>query len=255
MGLSGQPQGPILRSGVDVCALPGCHARLRPTNTKGYCQKHSHVAKRSDAIATCVVDGCDKTVRLLANRNGGYCRDHRKDSSAMVEYQATYRLNNGEWRRADQRVRGAARRSAARLQRRVCLANGCEFRLWASNGLGYCFEHHNQSDTFKSMTAFHRRKREVAERDNPSERVYRRDVFERDGGVCHLCDKPVDPAGWALDHVIPISWGGPHCLDNVAVSHPVCNSRKRHFFTTPDPERLARATAAYDRLHGIGIHA
>lgn len=58
------------------------------------------------------------------------------------------------------------------------------------------------------------------------ERIYRADVWERDGGICHLCGLPADPSGWHLEHVIPIARGGEHSYRNVAVSHPICNARK-----------------------------
>ena len=59
------------------------------------------------------------------------------------------------------------------------------------------------------------------------EHVDRRVVFERDGGVCGICDGAVDPADWHLDHRQPIARGGLHCYANVQVAHPLCNMRKR----------------------------
>ncbi|MEW2302565.1 HNH endonuclease [Streptomyces sp. NPDC006655] len=58
-------------------------------------------------------------------------------------------------------------------------------------------------------------------------------VFERDGWICGLCDKPVDrhlaypaPMSASLDHVIPLSRGGHHEPENVQCSHLTCNVRK-----------------------------
>ena len=34
--------------------------------------------------------------------------------------------------------------------------------------------------------------------------VDRQEIFERDGGKCHICRKRVDPNNWHLDHIIPI---------------------------------------------------
>lgn len=59
-----------------------------------------------------------------------------------------------------------------------------------------------------------------------TERVDRRVVLERDGGVCHICTLSVDPTSWHLDHVIPLSRGGEHSYANVATSHPYCNESK-----------------------------
>ena len=58
-------------------------------------------------------------------------------------------------------------------------------------------------------------------------------VFERDGWVCGLCDEPVsrdavypDPLSASLDHVVPLSRGGAHSLENVQLAHLACNVRK-----------------------------
>lgn len=58
-------------------------------------------------------------------------------------------------------------------------------------------------------------------------------VFERDGWVCGLCDEPVprdavypDPLSASLDHVVPLSLGGAHSLENVQLAHLSCNVRK-----------------------------
>lgn len=60
------------------------------------------------------------------------------------------------------------------------------------------------------------------------ENVDRKVVFERDNGICHICLDVVDPADWHLDHIIPLSKGGPHSYDNTAVSHPFCNESKNN---------------------------
>lgn len=58
-------------------------------------------------------------------------------------------------------------------------------------------------------------------------------VFDRDGWICQLCLTPInwtlsgrDPLAPALDHIVPISKGGTHSLDNVWASHFGCNARK-----------------------------
>lgn len=59
------------------------------------------------------------------------------------------------------------------------------------------------------------------------------EVFERDGWVCGLCDEPVspgavypDPLSASLDHVVPLSRGGAHSLENSQLAHLACNVRK-----------------------------
>ena len=57
-------------------------------------------------------------------------------------------------------------------------------------------------------------------------RAVRNAVIERDGYVCGICTLDVEPADVHLDHVIPYSKGGPHTIDNLRVTHSVCNMRK-----------------------------
>lgn len=59
-----------------------------------------------------------------------------------------------------------------------------------------------------------------------SERLDRLTVWERDGGICGICQEPADPDNWHLDHVIPLSRGGDHTFANTQVSHPRCNLKK-----------------------------
>ena len=59
------------------------------------------------------------------------------------------------------------------------------------------------------------------------------DVISRDGWACGVCGGPVDPsakgrssAAPSLDHIIPISRGGPHTLANAQLAHFGCNAGK-----------------------------
>lgn len=53
----------------------------------------------------------------------------------------------------------------------------------------------------------------------------RQEVFDRDRGRCYMCDRRLKP-GWHIEHVVPISAGGPDTLENVRASCPRCNLRK-----------------------------
>jgi 5-methylcytosine-specific restriction endonuclease McrA len=56
--------------------------------------------------------------------------------------------------------------------------------------------------------------------------IDKRIVFERDKGICHICQLPADPKKWELEHIVPLSKGGQHNYSNVAVAHRSCNARK-----------------------------
>jgi len=69
-------------------------------------------------------------------------------------------------------------------------------------------------------------RRRARQRGNEWEPIDRDAIYQRDGGICYLCTEPVDPTNWHMDHVVPLSKGGPHLATNVAVTHPFCNLSK-----------------------------
>ena len=81
-------------------------------------------------------------------------------------------------------------------------------------------------------------RRERKARENGQVPYTRRSILERDDYNCYLCGEKVDLSaphqvgqpGWEryphLDHVIPLSKGGPDAPDNVRTSHASCNIAK-----------------------------
>jgi hypothetical protein len=58
--------------------------------------------------------------------------------------------------------------------------------------------------------------------------VRRRKVFERDGGICHVCSEAVAWEDFQVDHVVPLSKGGDHTYANVKTTHRRCNLARRY---------------------------
>lgn len=54
----------------------------------------------------------------------------------------------------------------------------------------------------------------------------REEIAERDEWTCHLCGGEVTRDDWSLDHLTPISQGGPHTSANVKLAHHLCNARR-----------------------------
>lgn len=52
------------------------------------------------------------------------------------------------------------------------------------------------------------------------------ELFKRDKGICQICKNRVGPSEASIDHIVPISKGGPHTWDNVQLSHESCNYKK-----------------------------
>lgn len=58
-------------------------------------------------------------------------------------------------------------------------------------------------------------------------------IAERDGFRCHICRRLVkmslsgmDPQGPTLDHLVPLSQGGPNDPSNLALAHRKCNLKR-----------------------------
>ena len=51
-------------------------------------------------------------------------------------------------------------------------------------------------------------------------------IYDRDNGVCHLCDKHVPRDEASRDHLRPRSQGGRWDFDNIKLAHASCNSRR-----------------------------
>jgi len=76
-------------------------------------------------------------------------------------------------------------------------------------------------------------KRRALKLQLPADDIRPLDVYERDGWACNICSEPVDrniswpdPMSPSLDHVLPLSLGGHHTMENVALAHLSCNVRK-----------------------------
>lgn len=85
------------------------------------------------------------------------------------------------------------------------------------------------------QAAYQRRRALIKGATAPGELIVPADIYERDGWVCGLCGDDVDrdlnypdPMSASLDHVVPVSLGGPHAMSNVQCSHLFCNLSKNN---------------------------
>jgi|AntAceMinimDraft_11_1070367.scaffolds.fasta_scaffold52730_2 5-methylcytosine-specific restriction endonuclease McrA len=84
------------------------------------------------------------------------------------------------------------------------------------------------------------RKRRARKLGNGFEGYTELSVLEKYGEVCHICKKGIDLSlprrvgvgaweyGLHMEHVVPISAGGPDNIENVKPSHALCNLRKHY---------------------------
>lgn len=79
----------------------------------------------------------------------------------------------------------------------------------------------------------HVRRRRAQMRTTQVEKFTDKDIRMAYGDVCYLCSGAINfklkfphPKSRSVDHVIPLSRGGSHTLENVAMTHYVCNQIK-----------------------------
>jgi len=57
-------------------------------------------------------------------------------------------------------------------------------------------------------------------------------IIQRDGRKCHICSRAIGTKPWphpeslSLDHIVPLSKGGAHSVDNLRPAHLGCNARR-----------------------------
>ena len=55
-------------------------------------------------------------------------------------------------------------------------------------------------------------------------------IWEKNNGICQLCDLRARRKNWEADHNKPYSRGGKTSVKNGQVSHPWCNREKGNRF-------------------------
>lgn len=56
----------------------------------------------------------------------------------------------------------------------------------------------------------------------PSKKEIRKFLRDRDGNECWFCGKIMGQRA-NVEHLIPVSHGGPDCMSNKVLAHPRCN--------------------------------
>lgn len=65
-------------------------------------------------------------------------------------------------------------------------------------------------------------------------------VLERDGDGCFFCRKPLGD-DITVEHLVPVSHGGPNHISNLFLAHGQCNNDAGHLSA---PEKVARAISS-----------
>lgn len=246
---------------MKICSFEGCHNKH---NARGLCGSHYsqlRSGKPLSAIAPRAVDrGGERRCRIclefkplfqfIKQKSGAKGFDTRcKDcfSRLVREHNAQKRAEriraereHYEANKAEidaQRAAEAAERAARKKQR--------EHEYYLANrdkALAYSREHGKRwrAENRDKIRARDLRRRAL-EMGCESEHYLRTDVFDRDGWICQLCFKPVEKgSGYRLpdgsvnkeyatiDHIIPLSKGGPDTFENVQLAHLSCNAGRQN---------------------------
>jgi 5-methylcytosine-specific restriction endonuclease McrA len=51
-------------------------------------------------------------------------------------------------------------------------------------------------------------------------------VYTNAAGICGICGLPVGIDEFVIDHIVPMSKGGPHLQSNLQPAHCACNNKK-----------------------------
>lgn len=188
---------------------------------------------------------CGGAYRRQATRPGRFCsRECYLLASARTEVEAC-RVFSGvcphcgaAWSGQHPRVYCSRRCSnAARWRREVSgrksSCNVCGVALGGSSRK-QCSDACRSEANRRSRSAYKQRRRAMKKgAGGLAERVVAQEIFERDGWLCGICRRPIDPFATypsrrsaSLDHVVPLSWGGAHVALNVQAAHLGCNMDK-----------------------------
>lgn len=211
------------------CVWPEC-GRLTASSTAKFCGKCYQRARKMgdfdkpwltwrpygvpDVAPKCKWDGCERR-----SDYAGYCRR---------DYSRAKRLENfvdpwTEWvTDGECEVCGKEWTNARNRNKRVC-SRTCHVKAWR-------IENPERARKTK-MDAVRRRRARVAGVE--VDYFTMDDVRLKHGDDCHLCGGEINyklkfphPMSPSIDHVKPISEGGPHTLENCAMAHMDCNNRK-----------------------------
>lgn len=238
-----------------LCARGWCQMHYRRWKTHGdtsvVLPRRGSLKPRRVDVEPCEIDGC---VRVMKAR--GWCAAHYtrwlRTGSPTTRFQgqvvdgkricslcrvdkdiALFSPNNSWCKRctADRVNERRPPRPPATGSPKACDCCGATFM---ANGRRSRYCTPECSDAHKNKANWrHVQKRRTRLRGNDYEPFDRLEIFERDHWICGLCDEAIDPAlacpdpgSVSLDHIVPVSLGGPHVRDNVQAAHLGCNVLK-----------------------------
>lgn len=211
-----------------TCLWPECE---RPVRTRGYCQRDYARAKRASNFDN---PWEAAEIRVYGTNKGMECRWPGCSESAAYgglcrrDYSRAKRLRNyvdpwKDWVTSGVcRVCGKSWESGRNTNTTFC-SKACATAQWRIDN--------PEKAAIGRRDSVRRRRARLFETQVDSFTTH--DVRMLHGDICYLCGikinfslKLPNPKSPSLDHVIALSRGGTHTLDNVAMTHLDCNVRK-----------------------------
>lgn len=183
--------------------------------------------------------GCAAISKAAETKKRWYLQNHEINKELRRQYHAQHRSIQNDKRREcylknierekksrhEWRIRN--RDKANEDKRKWLLARPGYQQEWRKNNLEKAreltrlWQRRNPDKKQESVT-----RRRVRQIGNGCEKYSRAAVIKRDNSRCHICGKLVKKTELTLDHLIPISQGGPDTFNNVSVAHKSCNSKR-----------------------------
>lgn len=171
-----------------------------------------------------------RRVPLPSSKGCGWCGESFKPSSHVQRFCSPRCRYADRDARPEVRERNNAQHRARyvatpRRPRSLCSVGDCGS---VSLARSLCYRHYRAARRAEGVewAIGGDNKRRAARHGVEYEPINRLRVFERDGWVCGICGDPVAREDASLDHIVPMSLGGPHLYPNVQCSHLLCNVRK-----------------------------
>lgn len=247
----------------DTCAWDGCD---RDVTKRGYCDRCYRRARKAGLasgprVSTCQECGTPLTAGLAgpipkrcaecaqaAYRADMYAK-WREERAARFDAERRWATCSDCGQRYERNARDTksfrcppCRKRAGAEQRRAWagasvrdpLSNSATARRWAVGNPERVRQIKRKwYEANKDKVKAYKHRRRVLARDANADKFTAQDIYERDNWTCQICGLHLDPAikfpsndSPSIDHIIPISLGGTHTLDNVQAACMGCNRRK-----------------------------
>lgn len=192
-----------------MCEVTGCN---RPREYRlPYCKGHNQRIRNNRPLYC----DCGSPIPLAKGRRGNLC-DECKDSIRCMQDDCSEKaFQKGYCQRHFMSwYRG-------RLTTPVC--KNCGKDTGSQNHIAwYCEDCRKISRNDSARWSNNKRRRQLI----GGSRYSRREVYDLDAGTCYLCGELAPWDDFEVEHITSISDGGDDIIENVAVSHLVCNRIK-----------------------------